>query len=318
MMPRLDGYQALSALKKNQLTMDIPVIMLTAKTDSMAAEIEKTFSAGADDYIRKPFQLAEVRARVRNLAARHLLMKERVSDLRNAAMVQKKFLTNSGETENVLKNAGLKAVFFNQPSNGISGDFWFPKKMPNGKAGLFVADTCGHGVLAAIISMRILSVIDHCSAPNLHPSEFLAAVNSDIYDLLSPEAKFVAGMYFIFDQQKLIFSNAGQPMPFLLREGKLIELKTSAPPLGVFSELTTNEIEHEFRKGDRLIIYTDGLFEGEAVNSETVPLNRVIACLEKNCSVPLADMTRFLISDMQACIKRDFDDDVTIIIIEMQ
>jgi sigma-B regulation protein RsbU (phosphoserine phosphatase) len=316
MMPRLDGYQVLRALRQNLQTMDILVIMLTAKTDAMATEIEKTLSAGADDYVRKPYQLAELMARVRNLIRRRLLEKERAADLQDAAKVQVKFLTNNEESGDILKNAGLNAVFFNKPATDISGDFWFPKKMSTGKAGLFVADTCGHGVFAAIMSMRILAIIDHCPAPSMHPSEFLTNLNTDIYGLLSPERSFVAGMYFIFDQKKFVFSNAGQPMPLLLRDGKVIELKSSGSPLGIFPELNAGEVEHDFRKGDRLIIYTDGLIEEVNAAGEPFDGERVIACLQKNCELPIEDLRDTLISDMRKCVNSKFNDDVTIIIIE--
>ncbi|KJU86335.1 response regulator receiver modulated serine phosphatase, partial [Candidatus Magnetobacterium bavaricum] len=244
MMPVMNGYLVLERLKKNPQTRDIPVIMLTAKTDAMATEIAKAFSAGADDYVRKPYQLAELKARVRTQVERRLtekakmaLEKERAADLQDAARVQRKFLTNEETAGDMLKNAGLNVVFFNQPATDVSGDFWFPKLMPRDKAGLFVADTCGHGVLAAIMSMRILSIIDHAPTPALHPGEFLGNINNDIYGLLSPESSFVAGIYFILCPQKIIFSNAGQPAPVLMRDGGIIELKSFGPPLGLFPDL---------------------------------------------------------------------------------
>ncbi|MCG6551922.1 MAG: fused response regulator/phosphatase [Candidatus Magnetominusculus sp. LBB02] len=316
MMPGMNGYQVLDALKHNPATIDIPVIMLTAKNEGPYSEVAKTLSRGAADYIRKPYMLPELLARVSNLARKHKLEKERASDLRNAAMMQKKFLTNSGDHEEILNAAGLHAVFYNKAATDISGDFWYAKMMPKGKAGLFVADTCGHGVLAAIMSMRILSIIDHCPAPTLHPSEFLLNINGDIYDLLSPENSFVAGMYLIFDRNKVIFSNAGQPMPFLIRDGKVIELKLPGPPLGVFPELHITEMEHEFKKADRLVIYTDGLFESMTVQGE--PIQRMTACLERACNLPLEDMKNNLVSEMQDALEGEFDDDVTVIIIERQ
>ncbi|MBF0456696.1 MAG: response regulator [Nitrospirae bacterium] len=203
MMPEMDGYETLEKLKDNLETRDIPVIMLTAKTDSMATEIAKALLAGAADYIRKPYQLAELIARVRNLARKHLLEKERAADLRDSARFQSRYLTNSENAGRILKSAKLTAVFFNKPAADISGDFWFFKDMPKGKAGLLVADTCGHGVLAALMSIQILSVIDNCPAPILHPSECLMSINTDIYGLLSPEHSFIAAMYFVFDQNKL-------------------------------------------------------------------------------------------------------------------
>ncbi|OUD12572.1 response regulator [Thioflexithrix psekupsensis] len=62
MMPDLDGYQVCEWLKNNPNTADIPVIFLSALTDML--DKIKGFSAGGVDYITKPFQIAEVMARV--------------------------------------------------------------------------------------------------------------------------------------------------------------------------------------------------------------------------------------------------------------
>ncbi len=64
MMPELDGYEACQKLKENQKTCEIPVIFLSA-LDDVSAKV-KAFEAGGADYITKPFQKAEVLARVRH------------------------------------------------------------------------------------------------------------------------------------------------------------------------------------------------------------------------------------------------------------
>ncbi|MEW6677430.1 MAG: diguanylate cyclase [Pseudomonadota bacterium] len=64
MMPEMDGYEVIHALKENDLTRDIPVIFITA-LDS-AEDEEKGLELGAVDYISKPFRPSIVRARIRN------------------------------------------------------------------------------------------------------------------------------------------------------------------------------------------------------------------------------------------------------------
>ncbi|MBN2405118.1 MAG: response regulator transcription factor [Coriobacteriia bacterium] len=65
MMPRVDGWMALMEIRNNPATADIPVIMLTAKTQDLAKIL--AFKQGVQQYVTKPFNLMELSARVRSL-----------------------------------------------------------------------------------------------------------------------------------------------------------------------------------------------------------------------------------------------------------
>ncbi len=60
MMPKMDGYQLVSRLRKQS---NVPIIMLTAKRQE--TDIVRGFELGADDYIVKPFRMRELLMRVR-------------------------------------------------------------------------------------------------------------------------------------------------------------------------------------------------------------------------------------------------------------
>ena len=67
-IPGMDGYKVCSMLKSDEKTEHIPIIMITAQTDThdMVAGLE----AGADDYLTKPFQVEELMARINALLRR--------------------------------------------------------------------------------------------------------------------------------------------------------------------------------------------------------------------------------------------------------
>ena len=82
MMPGMDGYEVCRRLKENPATRDVPVIFLTAKTESL--DEEKGFEVGAVDYIHKPFSAPIVLARVKTQLALKAALNE-AQDARNQA-----------------------------------------------------------------------------------------------------------------------------------------------------------------------------------------------------------------------------------------
>lgn len=62
-LPPTDGYAVLAEIRRREATRDLPVLVLTARDGD--DEVERTFGAGADDFLRKPFREVELLARIR-------------------------------------------------------------------------------------------------------------------------------------------------------------------------------------------------------------------------------------------------------------
>ncbi len=87
MMPGMDGFEVCEQLKKDPNTREIPVIFLTAKTDTESTI--KGFDIGAVDYVTKPFNEKELLARVRT----HLELRAARESLREANVTKDKFFS---------------------------------------------------------------------------------------------------------------------------------------------------------------------------------------------------------------------------------
>ena len=85
MMPEMDGYQATSKIREES---NVPIIFLTAKSED--TDMILGLNIGADDYITKPFNPAEVIARVRSCLRRYTV------------------LGGNTNSSNVLKNGGIE------------------------------------------------------------------------------------------------------------------------------------------------------------------------------------------------------------------
>ncbi|MCP4698189.1 MAG: response regulator [Gammaproteobacteria bacterium] len=181
MMPGLDGFQTCVRMKTDSRTKDIPIIFITAKTDPV--DLEAGFRAGAVDYITKPFQQAEVRARVKTHLTTHLLHKGLLKAKEEA------------EAANKAKSAFLANMSheLRTPLNGILGYAQILQRDPqlNEKQqnGISIIDKSGRHLLGLINDILDLAKIE-VGKLRLVPAPFrLPQCLKDIADLMRMRAQ---------------------------------------------------------------------------------------------------------------------------------
>jgi len=342
MMPEIDGFEVCKNLKACPEISNIPVIFLTAKI--APEDIVQGFALGAVDYITKPFSKEELMARVKtHIRLKHseealrvalsesesakekaestlqqnLKMQKKMNqDLEAGAAIQKKFLTGQQETSELLKSAGFDFIVYNNPYSTISGDFFYPKKITGYGIGLFFADTCGHGLPAALISMRILGLLQSLPTSGFSPCSYLQAVNQDIYDVMLP-GRFITASYLIFSDNQVLISNAGQPFPILISQGTIKELDIRGAPLGVIDYPILSEAGIKINTGDRIILYSDGIIEIENNFGEMLGKKRFLDFLKDHVFSDVNTLKSKIINMLNE-FKKDAppNDDITFIIIE--
>lgn len=90
-MPGLDGLSFLKSLREDDQLKDIPLILLTARNDTL--DIETGFNLGADDYLTKPFEMRELLARIRAKLARPTIARSQLTrDQRTGFLNEKNFI----------------------------------------------------------------------------------------------------------------------------------------------------------------------------------------------------------------------------------
>jgi phosphoserine phosphatase RsbU/P len=160
MMPGMDGFEVCSMIKKNPLTREIPVIFITAKTDSES--IIKGFESGAVDYINKPFIQSELLIRVKsqlNIKKSkeqiiHYLhqIEERNKNISDS-IAYAKYIQNAvlGNSEKNLQHLPEHFILY-LPKDILSGDFYW-SQVTTDCAIVALMDCTGHGVPGALMSM---------------------------------------------------------------------------------------------------------------------------------------------------------------------
>lgn len=163
----------------------------------------------------------------------------------------------------------------NRMVQGLGGDFFDFITMPNGGQAVMIGDVTGHGLHASVVMSLVYGYIHHCAATVTSSADLVRQLNEFLLSFAERSRDldhlFSATIFFgIIDPHSLRmdFVNAGHPAPLAQRAGEIFSLPATAPPVGFFHtpEIATGTFQ--FNRGDRLLLYTDGITE--AVNSQGV------------------------------------------------
>ena len=160
MMPGMDGYEVCRQIKNDPYTRDIPIIFLSAMSD--VENKTDGFKVGAVDYITKPFEILEVKARINThlslrLANQALRAAKESSETANekimasiqyANIIQRSLLPSPENIKPFLPDS----FFIWMPRDIVGGDFIFTDHVGGGII-IAVIDCTGHGVPGAFMTM---------------------------------------------------------------------------------------------------------------------------------------------------------------------
>jgi serine phosphatase RsbU (regulator of sigma subunit)/Tfp pilus assembly protein PilF len=192
--------------------------------------------------------------------------KEILDSINYAERIQRTFLaTNSLLDENLKEHF----VFF-KPKDVVSGDFYWANKLPNGNFVLVTADSTGHGVPGAIMSLlNITSLESAIKDQNIEPSTILNHTRKTIIERLKKDGSEEGGKdgmdcsCLLLDNQKtvLTYSAANNPVWIVRNNIELIELSPDKMPVGKHDNDNVSFIQHTvaLKKGDVIYTLTDGM-----------------------------------------------------------
>ncbi len=235
-MPELDGYQVCEALKQDLRTAGIPVIFLSAKSETR--DKIKGLEIGGMDYITKPFDRGEVLARVQTQLKIHHLMKDLLDkqkrleeDLRAAASIQETLLPT-----NLPGWPELDIAWKFLPCELIGGDIFNVIPLDETHLGFYMLDVSGHGVPSAMVTVSVSQLMTPHSgylsrkilSPPFHqlvsPGEVLKGLDAEYpFERFN---KFFTIVYLLLDipQRRIAYSSAAHPAPLLLHRDGGLEL----------------------------------------------------------------------------------------------
>ncbi|MBG7608187.1 MAG: SpoIIE family protein phosphatase [Verrucomicrobia bacterium] len=351
LMPNIDGIELIKRARALRADSGcLYSILLTVRSDT--SDVVEGIESGADDFITKPFDKDELRARIR--AGERILELEsklnrkneflqsanqRISqsnarmkqELEAAAKIQQSFLP-----DNLPKSPRANFAWHYEPCDELAGDTINIIPFDDKRFGMYVIDVSGHGVAAALLSVhlsRILTDLDSADAYLARrdgngngmiiesPARVAERLNHSFAFDLSRQQYFTL-VYGILDLESRTFhyTSAGHPGPVIVDEyGNATRHKPTPPGIGIIpgANFTTQTLK--LNRGDRLFLHTDGIFEIDNAKGEALGEDRLSEFIAGSFQAPLDESVNSVIDSVHRWRgSQHLEDDLSLMAVEIR
>jgi len=205
------------------------------------------------------------------------------------------------------------------PIDFIGGDFydiWNKEYLLK----VMISNSTGTGINSALISSMIKVLFDQYAPRKLEPAELVAILSKQVGETL-PSTFYLTSVILNYNaKQKLLkYCNCGHVPPIILRkENKLThKLDQNLPPIGKFGDDKLNQASVYIKSGDRIVLYTDGIFNIKNSENKTLDLNMWVDILQKHIDKQIYQYKKEILTELDNfCLNGKINDDISIIIID--
>ncbi len=341
-MPEMSGIELCEAFRRVHADRYVYFILLTSKTDG--EDVATGLEAGADDFLTKPLDRNELRARMsageRLIKMQHAvveknqLLESTLNELQSVYdavardLVEARRLQQSLVPERQLSYDGADVSLLLQPSGHVGGDLVGAFEDTNGQLAVYSIDVSGHGIASALLNARLAGYLSPTSPAHnlalrpdgtggyrLHtPDEICQRLNALLIADIETELYFTMSFAVIdLTTGAVELAQAGHPNPMIQRVSGAVEFPgEGGMPVGLLEEAMFGTIRFQMSPGDRLFLYTDGFTEQvdpDGAMLEEEGLTRLAQEFTDARGQDFLDALVWSLSNFAG--DRDFDDDLS-------
>ncbi|OCX61695.1 fused response regulator/phosphatase [Thioclava sp. SK-1] len=321
-------------------------VLLTSKTAK--EEVAEGLHCGADDFLAKPVNGDELRARLaagerilrmeRELTKKNQLLSSTLDELKGLYdgirrdLREARKLQQSLVKERQRSFGSSEVTLMLRPSGHVGGDLvgFFPINAR--RVGLYGIDVSGHGITSALMTARLAGYLSGSS-----PDQNIALIQSEfgIYEGMAPHAlaeylntlvleEVQTESYFtlIYADLDLVSGEvelvqAGHPHPCVLRANGDVEfLGDGGLPVGLIEGATYELISTKLQAGDRLILMSDGITEAAPQGGELLMENGLETVVQQSSDLRGQAYLDALFWDVENYANGALTDDVSAVLFE--
>lgn len=257
-------------------------------------------------------------ARLETYSKRHLETHRMKRELDYAREIQLSMLP-PGEA----KFGDLEIAATSIPTYEVGGDYFDYFKISENLIGIFICDVSGHGVASALLLSGLRSCMHLILEDTTNPKEVFVKLNRMIRKTQSKKM-FVTAIFAVIDLEKNICSlfNAGHLPPYKISgdSNELFKIRRHGITLGavenIVQDMEDTEVVFEFKKNDKLVLYTDGVSEAMDAQKKEYGFEKLEAFLNLNADKCPATLLNLLLKDVKDFTKEtEQKDDMSVMII---
>ncbi|HVC45920.1 MAG TPA: SpoIIE family protein phosphatase [Terracidiphilus sp.] len=219
---------------------------------------------------------------------------------RDIAMAREVQLRLQPSTPPTHVNAEIAALFL--PARTIGGDLYDFLDYGPGQTAMVLGDVSGKAAPAALFAALVSGIMRSAALHQPGPAAMLTLLNESLQERRL-ESQYVVMLFVLWEDatRTLRVANSGAVQPVICRGGRPETVKAEGFPLGLFPDVTYDEIELKTEPGDVIVLISDGILDAEDENEEMYGEERLNAVLCASRELPahqiaeeiLADVTRF-------------------------
>jgi sigma-B regulation protein RsbU (phosphoserine phosphatase) len=202
-------------------------------------------------------------------------------------------------------------------AQSVGGDFYNFVRLPGGRVGIMLGDVSTHGFSAALIMALVLSASAIHAVAADSPENALDRLLDSVRSELDETEMYLSLFYGTADSERgrLQYANAGHPHAFRVSRGVRPErLEATAPPLGLGDAGVTAGAVVPWNAGDLLVLFSDGITEGQNAAGESFGEARLLEIVRANHGEPAAAIVEAVFAQVDAFCESQKDDQTVVVL----
>jgi len=194
---------------------------------------------------------------------------------------------------------GLEAAARFLPARELGGDLYDFLTYARDRHVLAVGDVSGKGAPAALYGAMVSGILRSFAPQKLSPPEMLRQLNRTLLER-KVEGHFITLLYGLWEikTRTLRLSNAGMPLPILLRRDHSRQIRVEGIPLGLLENVNYQETPVSLESGDLLAFFSDGLLEAVNPEGEEFGVTRLLELLRQHASRRVAEILDAIVEEV--------------------